>query len=62
MPIFDRFKRLAKGAMDLQSQGYTAIKKNDEIIELGNGKVSKEQVEKLKEVVESGGIKVNLLI
>ncbi|SQB99535.1 Uncharacterised protein [Helicobacter fennelliae] len=38
----------------LQSQGYTAIKKNDEIIELGNGKVSKEQVEKLKEVVESG--------
>ncbi|WP_230197817.1 hypothetical protein [Helicobacter cinaedi] len=48
--------------MDLQSQGYTAIKKNDEIIELGNGKVSKEQVEKLKEVVESGGIKVNLLI
>lgn len=29
---------------------------------IGNGKVNKEQVEKLKEVVESGGIKVNLLI
>lgn len=38
----------------LQSQGYTAVKKNDEIIELGGGKISKEQVEKLKEVVESG--------
>ncbi len=38
----------------LKAQGYTAVKKNDEIIELGNGKISKEQVEKLKEVVESG--------
>ena len=37
----------------LQSQGYTAVKKNDEIIELGNGKISKEQVEKLREIVEN---------
>ncbi len=43
----------------LQSQGYTAVKKNDEIIELGNGKVSKEQVEKLKEVVEKPTPKVD---
>ena len=43
----------------LKAQGYTAVKKNDEIIQLGGGKVSKEQVEKLKEVVEKPTPKVD---
>lgn len=43
----------------LQSQGYTAVKKNDEIIELGNGKVNPKQktIEKIDSYAKSDEFK-----